>query len=59
MYKTHDEITTRILSMSSSAEDEQDRNTESDTHEVVELDKREGSHITVVPFNPVQVGSFQ
>ena len=62
MYKTHDEITNRILSMSSSQAEEQDRNNTNDREKVAEAeeaaDKRE-SHIHVVPFNPVQTGSFR
>lgn len=62
MYKTHDEITNRILSMSSSQAEEQDRDNNSDREKVVEAEeaaeKRE-SHIHVVPFNPVHTGSFQ
>lgn len=62
MYKTHDETTKRILSMAAEQDDEQERVSHNGDREKVDsevsVDKRE-SHITVVPFNPVQVGSFQ
>ena len=63
MSKTHHELTHRILSMSSSQAEEQDRNHNSSDRETVaetqdKADKRE-SHIHVVPFNPVHTGSFQ
>jgi len=59
MYKTPEEISTRILAMSAEqAEEQNDMCNEDNTAEnEEELDKR--GHITVVPFNPVQVGSFQ
>ncbi|GGI20832.1 MAG: hypothetical protein REI95_01040 [Oxalicibacterium faecigallinarum] len=60
MSKTNHELTHRILSMSSQAEEkhhgDNDRETVAETQEAA--DKRE-SHIHVVPFNPVQTGSFQ
>lgn len=58
MSKTNHELTHRILSMSSQAEEKHhdDRETVAETQEAA--DKRE-SHIHVVPFNPVQTGSFQ
>lgn len=62
MYKTHDETTNRILSMSSQAE-ERERIDSNECENGIDSDessdKREASHITVVPFNPVQTGSFQ
>jgi len=60
MYKTPDEIATRILSMSAEQAEEQNEVCNEQDNAVdgeEDLDKR--GHITVVPFNPVQTGSFQ
>lgn len=59
MYKTPNEITRTFAMSEDQAEDQKKIRIEHEEVDSGEAAEKHESHITIVPFNPVQTGSFQ